>query len=256
MADDSTFEPDASGEAQPVLALVTGGARRLGAELVRSLAAEGFDVAFTYHRSAGAAADLVAELETGDAQVGAFETDLRSSTAIEGLVDAVESDMGPIGLLVNSAGVMLPGDAESAGEADFDACMTLNVRAPHLLSLAVGRRMRARGDGCIVNVASAGGLRPYAGHMAYSISKAALIMATQALALALAPEVTVNAIAPGLLWLDDSDDAAPGRPGAERIPARFYGDADDVADALLYLATAPYVTGQVLPVDGGWSLRG
>lgn len=255
MSDESTFDDNPSADPEPVLALVTGGARRLGAELVRALVAEGFDVAFTYHRSLREAEALVEELETTGAQVGAFETDLRSTTAIDGLVEAVEADFGPIGLLVNNAGVMIPGDVDHAGEADFDAQIALNLRAPYLLSLAVGRRMRARGEGSIVNVASSGGLRPYPKHVAYSVSKAGLIMATQALSLALAPEVTVNAIAPGILWLDESDDRAPGRPGPERIPAQQYGDGDDVADALLYLATAPYVTGQVIAVDGGWSVK-
>lgn len=250
-------EPIASSpETEPVLALVTGGARRLGAEIVRALVHEGFDVAFTFHRSGDAAEDLVEELTDTGAQVGAYETDLRSATAIDALVEAVESDMGPIGLLVNNAGLMMPGDVETASDVDFDACMTLNVRAPHLLSLSVGRRMRARGEGAIVNVASTGGIRPYARHLAYSISKAGVIMATRAMALALAPEVTVNAVAPGMLWLDESDDEGFARPHADRIPAQAYGDADDVTDAVLYLATAPYVTGQVLPVDGGWSLRG
>jgi len=253
VSDEST---PSSPESEPVLALVTGGARRLGAEIVRALVNEGFDVAFTYHRSNEAAEDLVEELSGTGAQVGAYETDLRSATAIDALAEAVESDMGPIGLLVNNAGLMPPGDVETASEVDFDACMTLNVRAPHLLSLSVGRRMRARGEGAIVNLSSTGGLRPYARHLSYSISKAGLIMATRALALALAPEVTVNAVAPGLLWLDESDDEGFARPDTDRIPAQAYGEADDVTDAVLYLATAPYVTGQVIPVDGGWSLRG
>lgn len=256
MSDESTFDDNPSADPDPVLALVTGGARRLGAELVRALVNEGFDVAFTYHRSEKEAEALVEELSTTGAQVGAFETDLRSSTAIDGLVEAVEADFGPIGLLVNNAGVMIPADADHAGEADFDAQIALNLRAPYLLSLAVGRRMQARGEGSIVNMASTGGLRPYAKHLAYSVSKAGLIMTTRALAVAMAPEVTVNAIAPGVLWLDESDDAAPSRPAPERIPAQEYGDADDVADALLYLATAPYVTGQVIAVDGGWSVKG
>lgn len=256
MSDITAQDPDSPVEPEPVLALVTGGARRLGAEIVRALVTEGFDVAFTYHRSRDEAEALVEELAATGAQVGAYETDLRSSTAIDALVDAVESDMGPLGLLVNSAGLMIPSAVETASEVDFDAHMALNVRAPHLLSLAVGRRMRTRGEGCIVNVASTGGIRPYARHLSYSISKAATLMATRALALALAPEVTVNAVAPGLLWLDEADDEGFARPDPDRIPAQAYGDADDVTDAVLYLATAPYVTGQVLPVDGGWSLRG
>ena len=254
MSDEPITERNPS-EPAPVLALVTGGARRLGERFVRALVDEGFDVAFTFHRSAAQARDLVDELVDTGAEVQAYETDLRSSNAIEALVEAVESEMGPIGLLVNNAGVLRRADVDTSSEIDFDEAIAVNVRAPYLLSLACGRRMRTRGEGCIVNVASVGGLRPYAGHLTYSISKAALVMTTQALALALAPQVTVNAIAPGTLWLDEDDDTA-GRPAVDRIPMLEYGEAEDATDALLYLATAPYVTGQVLAVDGGWSLRG
>jgi len=259
VSDESSFDrnpsADPDAEAAPVLALVTGGARRLGARFVRALANEGFDVAFTYHRSGEQARRLVDELDRDGTEAGAYETDLRSTSAIEGLVDAVEGDMGPIGLLVNNAGVLLHADVEASGAADFDESIAVNLRAPYLLSLACGRRMRARGEGCIVNVASTGGLRPYRQHLSYSVSKAGLVMTTRSLALALAPEVTVNAIAPGILRLEGEEDGGD-RPPAGRIPLGEYGDPDDVVDALLYLATAPYVTGQVLSVDGGFSLRG
>lgn len=255
MSDESSFDRNPAADPQPVLALVTGGARRLGARFVRALAAEGFDVAFTYHRSGDAARRLVDELDRAGTEAGAYETDLRSTTAIEGLVDAVESDMGPIGLLVNNAGVLLSAGVDDSGPEDLDESIAVNLRAPYLLSLVAGRRMRDRGEGCIVNVASTGGLRPYRQHLSYSVSKAGLVMTTQALALAFAPHVTVNAVAPGVVHLEGEDDE-DARPPAGRIPLGEYGDPDDVVDALLYLATAPYVTGQVLAVDGGFSLRG
>lgn len=249
-------EPDQDDEEAPVLALVTGGARRLGARFVRALAREGFDVAFTYYQSRDAAQQLVESLqEQSDNDVAAYEADLRRPQDCTELVALVEEEMGPIGLLVNNAGVLVPASLDSASAHDLDRCYETNLRAPYVLSLECGRRMVARGGGAIINIASTGALRPYLNHLSYSVTKAGVVMLTRALALALAPHVTVNAIAPGTIWLEGEDDAA-GKPAPARIPLGEWGDPEDVEDALVYLATAPYVTGQVLGVDGGWSLRG
>ena len=243
------------GDEAPVLALVTGGARRLGARFVRALVREGFDVAFTYHQSRDAAHQLVESLEEEfDSDIAAFEADLRRPTDCTELVAAVEAEMGPIGLLVNNAGVLVPASLDSASAADLDRCYETNLRAPYLLSIECGRRMVSRRGGAIINIASTGALRPYLHHLSYSITKAGVVMLTHALALALAPHVTVNAIAPGTIWLEGEDQAA-GKPAPERIPLGEWGDPEDVEDALVYLASAPYVTGQVLGVDGGWRLR-
>lgn len=243
-------------EAAPVLALVTGGARRLGARCVRALVREGFDVAFTYHQSRDAAQALVERLQDEyDADVTAFEVDLRRPQECTELVSSVEAEMGPIGLLVNNAGVLVSASVDSASALDLDRCYETNLRAPYVLSLECGRRMVTRGGGTIVNIASTGALRPYLQHLSYSVTKAGLVMLTSALALALAPHVTVNAIAPGTIWLEGEDEAG-SKPDPSRIPLGEWGDPEDVEDALVYLATAPYVTGQVLGVDGGWHLRG
>ena len=253
---DEELEEDAGDEDGPVLALVTGGARRLGARFVRALAREGFDVAFTYRRSAVEARELVEELEEdADVDVAAFETDLRRPEACEQLVATVEAEMGPIGLLVNNAGILVAADAHTASATDLDASYETNLRAPYVLSLECGRRMVSRGGGTIVNVASTGALRPYLQHLSYSVTKAGLVMLTEALALAFAPHVTVNALAPGTIWLEGEDEVG-GKPAPARIPLGEWGDPEDVEDALIYLATAPYVTGQVLGVDGGWHLKG
>ncbi len=237
----------------PVLALVTGGARRLGARLCRALAEEGFDIAVAYHRSERAAEALVDDLLALGTEAAAFGADLSVAAEAEALVEGVETEMGPIGLLVNNAGILLPADVETASAEDLDASYALHMRAPYVLSLEVGRRMRRRGGGTIVNIASVGGLRPYRQHLSYSVTKAGLVMLTKVLASALAPEVTVNAVAPGTLWLEGEDELE-GKPARTRIPLGDYGRSEDVEDAVVYLATAPYVTGQVLAVDGGWHL--
>jgi pteridine reductase len=232
------------------IALVTGGARRLGATIVRALAEEGFRVSFSYRRSAAEAEQLVDELEAGDLNAAGFECDLREASECAALVETVEADLGPVSLLVNNAGVIHEAGVDSAGADDFDATMAVNLRAPWLLSLDLGRRMRSRGSGSIINIASVGGIRPYSKHLAYSVSKAGLIMLTRGLARDLAPEVRVNAIAPGMIDLGESG----GMPARERVPLQSWTGPEDIEDAVLYLADAGQVTGQVLAVDGGWHL--
>ena len=162
----------------------------------------------------------------------------------------MEADLGPVSLLVNNAGVIHEAGVDSAGADDFDVTMAVNLRAPWLLSLDLGRRMRSRGSGSIINIASVGGIRPYSKHLAYSVSKAGLIMLTRGLARDLAPEVRVNAIAPGMIDLGESG----GMPARERVPLQSWTGPEDIEDAVLYLADAGQVTGQVLAVDGGWHL--
>lgn len=238
-------------EFEPV-ALVTGGARRLGARFVRALAEEGFAVAFSYHEGASEAEALVDALSAEGHTVAAFAADLREAAECEALVLSVEAEFDRVDCLVNNAGVLGGVPHGEVGLEDFDSTMALNLRAPWILSRMLGARMRTRGGGNIVNIASVGGMRPYAKHLAYSVSKAGLIMLTRGLARDLAPQVRVNAIAPGMVDLGDAD---PTMPDAARVPMQAWASPEDLEDALLYLLDAGYVTGQILAVDGGWSLR-
>lgn len=236
-------------EAAPV-ALVTAGARRLGARFVRALAEEGYRVAFSYHRSSAEAEALVDGLEADGLEVAAFAADLRDERACEALIESVDEEFGPLQCLVNNAGLITDSDVDHASIEDFDATLAINLRAPWILSLSAGRRMRERGSGSIVNIASVGGLRPYSRHLAYSVSKAGLIMLTKGLARDFAPQLRVNAIAPGMVDLGDDRPM----PAADRIPLGSWASPEDLEDALLYLLDASQVTGQVLAVDGGWGL--
>jgi pteridine reductase len=234
------------------VALVTGGARRLGARFVRALAEEGYRVAFSYHQSQAEAELLVDALATDGYEVAAFAADLREEQECAALLEGVETEWGPVHCLVNNAGILLDAGVDQAGVSDFDASIALNLRAPWLLSLGAGRRMRDRGRGVIINIASVGGLRPYSKHLAYSVSKAGMIMLTRGLARDLAPAVRVNAIAPGMVDLGESGSSMPV---ADRVPLGHWARPEDLEDALLYLADAAHITGQVLGVDGGWSLE-
>jgi NAD(P)-dependent dehydrogenase (short-subunit alcohol dehydrogenase family) len=234
---------------------VTGGGRRLGRRVALALARDGYDVAITFHGSVQGAQDVVAQLRGLGARAAALQADLRDVAQLRGVIQRAERELGPIELLVNNAAVFTDGDAHSSNLSGFDEAIALNLRAPYALGLDCARAMRARGRGAIVNIASVGGLLPYARHIPYSVSKAGLVMLTRALAVAFAPEVRVNAVAPGTIWIPGEEEGAATKPPAESIPLQSFGTAEDVEQAVLYLARAPFITGEILVVDGGVSLR-
>ncbi len=236
-------------------ALVTGGARRLGKRLALALARDGYDVAITARRESSDSQTTLGALRDAGSASALFLADFAESGACERLSREVEDGFGPIELLVNNAGVFPNSTLEQADERVFDSTMAVNLRTPYLLTAELGRRMRERGSGCIVNLASVGGLRPYANHLPYSLSKAGLVMLTRASALALAPTVRVNAIAPGTIWIDGEESDSVPKPSPASIPLREFGTAEDIEAALTYLASAKFVTGQVMVVDGGASVR-
>lgn len=232
------------------VALVTGGATRLGRAIAVALARAGADVAISYWQSERQAADTVAEIIGLGRRAMALRCDMRDAAQIERLVGDAVSSLGEIDLLVVNAGVFRRTPVDVATAADWDWHMATNGRAAFLCAQVVGLRMRERG-GAIVLIADVAGLRPWPAYIPYSASKAAVISVTEGLAQALAPNVRVNAIAPGpVLPPEDLDEKALERAVARTLLGRT-GAASDVADAVLYLATAAYVTGVVLPVDGG-----
>jgi pteridine reductase len=226
------------------VALVTGAGVRVGEAIARALARDGWTVAAHYHthRPRGFAAALAADLATPDGP-GALAAAFRAA-------------FDRLDLLVNSAAGFEALPLARTDAAAFDAQVHLNARGPLLLTRALAPLL-ARARGVVVNVADVGGgLVPWPGYAAYCASKAALVRITECLALELAPEVRVNAIAPGTVLWPASYPAARRRALARRIPLGRAGTAEDVADAVRYLAAAPFVTGAVLPVDGGRHLSG
>jgi pteridine reductase len=226
------------------VALVTGAGVRVGNAIARDLARNGWTVAahFHAHRPRGFPAALQADLARPD---GPAE-----------LAAAFRARFPRLDLLVNGAAGFEALAIEEVDASSFDAQMGLNARAPLLLSKALLPLLK-RTRGSIVNVADVGGgLVPWRGYSAYAASKAALIRLTECLALELAPEVRVNAVAPGTVLWPESYPAALRRKLAARIPLRRAGTPEDVAAAVRYLAGAPFVTGAVLPIDGGRHLSG
>jgi pteridine reductase len=226
------------------VALVTGAGVRVGEAIARGLAREGWRVAAHYrsHRPRGFAA--------------AFPADLAQPDGPAALAAAFRARFDRLDLLVNSAAGFDERPLAEIDAAAFDAQMDLNARAPLLLVRALAPLL-ARSRGAVVNVADVGGgLVPWKGFAAYAASKAALVRLTECLALELAPKVRVNAVAPGTVLWPERYPPARRRELARRIPLGATGTAEDVAAAVRYLASAPFVTGVVLPVDGGRHLSG
>jgi NAD(P)-dependent dehydrogenase (short-subunit alcohol dehydrogenase family) len=232
------------------IAAVTGAGRGLGRSLALALGAEGADLALSYREArAGAEATAEAVRELGR-QALALPADARVPGEIAGFVAEAAERLGGLDILVNNAGVFRRTPLQALDERDLDEAFDVNVKAAVLAARAAAPYMRRRGGGVIVNIASLGGIRAWPQHLPYCASKAALIMATRCLALALAPEIRVNAVAPGIL-----DPPGAGAALERKVPLGRFGTHDEAVEAVLFLvAGAAYTTGEVLLVDGGRSL--
>ena len=238
-------------ELEGKVALVTGGARRLGRVIARELAASGADLALHHNASAQAAGEAAAEFGALGSQVEVFRADLRDPDAITRLIIEVEAAFGKLDVLVNNAACFVRQSVLDITAADWDSVMDLNLRAPFFCAQAAARLMRSRGSGVIVNIADVGGLQPWPNHAHHSISKAGMIMLTRVLARALAPEIRVNAIAPGPVLPPDGLSVDEEQKLAEKTALKRLGDPTDVAAAVIFLVRSDYVTGETIVVDGG-----
>lgn len=238
---------------QQSVVLVTGGARRVGAAIARHLHAAGCTLAIHYHRSAADAEALSAEFNGVRADSAAtFAGALEDDATPEALIGAVLSRFGRLDGLVNNASAFYPTPIGQTTPAHWDDLFAANARGPFFLAQAATPALR-EARGAIVNIVDIYAERPLGGHTVYSMAKAALVMLTQALAKDLAPDVRVNAVAPGaILWPmsgkpDDAVDAL-----LAKTPMARKGDPRDVAEAVRWLLKdAHYTTGQVIRVDGG-----
>jgi pteridine reductase len=244
--------PDLDGK----VVLVTGGARRVGAAIVRAFHRVGARVVVHYRDAADEADALHAELEgarPGSAHL--VRADLLDRDAPGAVAAAATARWGRLDAVVNNASLFYPTRVEAATAAQWDELIGINLRAPFFVAQAAAPALRAA-RGAIVNLADIYAERPLQGFPIYSIAKAGLVMATKTLARELAPEVRVNAVAPGpILWPEQGTSDESQRRIVDRTALRRQGEPADVAAAVLFLVRdAPYVTGQVLAVDGGRSL--
>ena len=239
------------------VALVTGGGIRVGRTIVQSLAAGGATVAVHHHGSGTAAAELVAELKAQGKRAQAFAADLTDDAQLERLAQEVEAALGPVSVLVNSAARFTRADLVDTTPAMLDAEWRLNARAPFLLTRALARGMVARREGVVINVLDIGGaFLPTPHYAAYGMTKAAMRMLTELLAVELAPYVRVNGVAPGTILPPESTPQADRERLRSRIPLQRVGRPEEVAETVRFLVTGPdFITGQIVAVDGG-RLRG
>ncbi len=241
-------------------ALVTGAAKRIGRGIALALAEAGADVAITFHDSAREAARTVEELEQRGVRAWAAACDLHDAGAVKSSVQQAAAWAGGEGapaldILVNNAGAFEAADLATMAPERWDLMFQTNTRAPLLVAQAALPALRASAHvGRILNIGSLGGLHPWATHAHYCASKSALHMLTQTMAKAWAPQVAVNCIAPGMIVMGSEADAEYAHFAA-KTPMGRNGRSEDVAELVLYLAGAtPFLTGQIIAVDGGLGL--
>jgi len=237
------------------VALVTGGARRIGRALVLALAGQGAKVFVHYLTSEAEARETVAEARALGAEAALLPADLADPGQAEDLLaEAGRQQDGPVDILVNNAAIFQSGSLASTTAADWDRHQAINLRAPLLLSQAFARALPADLPGDIINLNDIRALRPGADYLAYTGSKMGLHGLTRSLALALAPRIRVNELALGAVLSPDKAGAEYPHVRREEIPARRFGDPQEVARAILFLLASPLVTGQTLYLDGGLHL--
>jgi pteridine reductase len=236
--------------------LITGGARRVGAAIVRGLHAAGANVLLHYRSSAAAANALAEELNAiRPASVAIHAADLLHPAAAAEIVAAALRRFGRIDILINNASSFYPTQVGQITATQWDDLIGSNLQAPLFLSQAAAPALRLQ-RGLIINIVDIHGLRPLKGHVVYSVAKAGLAMLTRSLARELGPEVRVNGIAPGpVLWPESPIAAGLQQEIVEKTALKRHGTPEDIARTALFLAKdAPYITGQIIAVDGGRSV--
>lgn len=236
------------------VALITGSGRRLGRQSALALAKDGWDIVVNYAHSMKEAAYTLEEIEKLDVEVISVRADIRHSKQVDKMFRQAVKHFGRLDLLVNNAAIFPPAKKfiEISDEL-WDYVISTNLTGQFYCARAAAKMMEKRG-GKIINFASLGGFQVWQEHIAYNVAKAGVIMLTKALSKALAPKITVNAIAPGTIIIPGEESTGIRHVEEKKIPLKRYGVAEDITSAVLYLAHADYVTGQILAVDGGRSV--
>jgi NAD(P)-dependent dehydrogenase (short-subunit alcohol dehydrogenase family) len=235
-------------------ALITGGAKRLGLHSAIALADAGADIAITFRRSAREARSTVVDLTARGVRAFAIPCDVTDEKSIKTAVHDAVRELGGIDILVNNAANYETVEFDKISVKQWDAIFASNTRGPYLVTRECLKWLHER-KGKIINMGSLGGLLPWPSHAHYCSSKAALHMLTKVMAKALAPDIAVNAVAPGMIDLGEIAAKPFMRRMARQTPMRRNGTGDEIAEAVRFFATAThFITGQILVVDGGSSL--
>jgi 3-oxoacyl-[acyl-carrier protein] reductase/pteridine reductase len=230
--------------------LVTGAAKRIGRSVALRLAAEGADVIVNYRDSKVEAEGVAAQVTAMGRRALAVQADVSKKADVSAMFARVEKEFSRLDILVNNAGMFFPAKFEELTEEQWDRILDVNLKSQFLCSQAAASMLRRGGQGRIVNFASLGGLLAWPAYTHYCVSKAGVIMLTRCLARALAPEITVNAVAPGTIsFPGDAPELAEDY--IRRAPLKRTGTARDIEDAVMFLIQSSFVTGQVIVVDGG-----
>ena len=227
------------------VALITGAAKRIGREIALELARRGARIAVHYRTSTDDAKAVAAEAGT------AFQADVTDSDSVARMFQGIDETFGRLDILVNSASVFSPATAEDATPDHWDAQMNTNAKAPFFIAQHAVRRMRENGAGKIINIADVAGEVIWPSYLPYSVSKAALIAVNRGLAKVYAPEIQVNAIAPGPVLFPETYTEAQKRSAIERTLLKRAGTPADIVNAVVFLIENDYITGEVIHVDGG-----
>jgi NAD(P)-dependent dehydrogenase (short-subunit alcohol dehydrogenase family) len=234
--------------------LVTGAARRIGREIALAFARKGARVLAHFDRSRREAESLAREIREMGSEVALCRADLSRPKEAAALARKILKTEGAVDVLVNSASVFYPAPWKTLTERDWNVFLALHVKAPFFLAQSLAPAMKKRGAGRIINIADAGVSRGASRHLAYMVSKAALLSLTQGLAKALAPEVLVTAVCPGPVLAPEDYSRSDRRKDAAKTLVGRWGRPEDVAQAVLYLVESEYVTGSAHMVDGGMHL--
>lgn len=238
-------------ETIPRVALVTGGAKRIGRALVLALAAEGFKVAIHCHQSASDADQVLKEINH---QGCILNCDLADETSVSGLIAAASRPWGPIGLLVNNASIFERDEWDTASRESWQRHLDINLRAPFVLSQAFAQALPASAEGVILNLLDERVLKLTPHYTSYTVSKSALWTLTQTLALALAPRIRVNAVGPGPVLAANGQSDEDFERMWDATPLRHGATPEEVAETAIALAAMRAVTGQMVAPDGGQHL--
>lgn len=238
------------------VALVTGSGRRLGRQIAIALSEAGFDIVLNYNQSKDEAVKTLNRIKEIGREAIAIRADITKSNQVRKMVEKAIEKFGYIDVLVNNAAIFpKPVKFWEIDDELWDRVIDTNLKGQFLCSREVVKFMLERKKGKVINIASLGGLQVWTEHIAYNVAKAGLIMLTKAMAKALAPYITVNAVAPGTIIIPGEETGEIKHIPEYKIPLRKYGKPSDITDVVVFLATrGDYITGQVIFVDGGRSI--
>jgi len=239
---------------QGKVALVTGGAKRVGKSIVQSLAARGCKMVVHYHTSQAAAQETVGELTAAGHEAIALQADITKEEEVDHMIADAIAHFGRVDVLINNAAVFFRTPIDTLSEEDWERTIEVNLTGTFMCAHKLGLRMKEWGWGHIINIADVAGQRPWVDYLPYSISKACVITFTQGLAMELAPEVMVNAIVPGPMLFQDDTPLEVQQREIDKTLLKRAGTPEELAEAVTFVAESDYSTGSLFHVDGGRGL--